>query len=123
MGFRRDSASDDYAGEDKDEDQGDYSDCLPGDRGCLQWVLGVPLGLVYLPAAYLCLLLLRADPAPDDVRLRDDMEVQAYAVMGFAFAGLLLSMLPVYLRTVSRWWYAVPVVLGLAAWLRTAAPG
>ncbi|MFJ2825729.1 hypothetical protein ACIO7M_32130 [Streptomyces toxytricini] len=112
MGFRSDSAS----GDD------DATDGLPGDRGCLQWVLGVPLGLAYLPAAYLCVLLLRADPGPDDVRLRDDMEVQAYAVMGFAFAGLLLSTLPVYLRTVSRWWYAVPVVLGSAAWLRTAVP-
>lgn len=24
---------------------------LPEDRGCLQWVLGVPLGLLYVPAA------------------------------------------------------------------------
>ncbi|WP_327284782.1 MULTISPECIES: hypothetical protein [unclassified Streptomyces] len=92
---------------------------LPEDRGCLRWVLGVPLGLIYLPAVYICVLLLMADPiAPLDHRMRDDAHTMGVVAVCISFAGLLLSLLPVYRRTMNRWWYAVPVVLGAIAYIR-----
>lgn len=92
---------------------------LPEDRGCLQWVLGVPLALIYLPAVYLCFLMLVAEPGdPNDDRMRDDTAAGAYLVVGISLFGLLLSLLPVYRRTMGRWWYAAPLVLGLIAYIR-----
>ncbi|MFE2141364.1 hypothetical protein ACFXA3_06310 [Streptomyces sp. NPDC059456] len=92
---------------------------LPEDRGCLQWVLGVPLALIYLPAAYICVLLLSADPiAPLDHRTRDDAHAMGVIALCISFAGLLLSLLPVYRRTMNRWWYAVPLLLGTLAYIR-----
>lgn len=91
---------------------------LPEDRGWLQWVLGVPLALVYLPAAYICFLMLTARVAPDDDHMRADVEAMGAVALCTSFAGLLLSLLPVYRRTVNRWWYAVPLVLGTVAYVR-----
>ncbi|WP_051696580.1 hypothetical protein [Streptomyces sp. NRRL S-244] len=97
---------------------------LPEDRGCLQWVLGVPLALIYLPAAYICFLLLMADPiAPADQRTRDDIHAMGAVALCITFAGLLLSLLPVYRRTMNRWWYAVPLALGAVAYFRVTTLG
>ncbi|MFB6809713.1 MULTISPECIES: hypothetical protein [unclassified Streptomyces] len=94
---------------------------LPEDRGCLQWVLGVPLALIYLPAAYICFLLLSAEPiSPLDHRMREDARTMGGLALCISFAGLLLSLLPVYRRTMNRWWYAVPLVLGAIAYIRAA---
>lgn len=95
---------------------------LPEDRGCLQWVLGVPLVLVHLPAAYLCAILLAGDPIPpQDQRLRDEAHAMGTVALCVCCAGLLLSLLPVYRRTMNRWWYAVPLALGAIAYFRAAA--
>ncbi|MEV0414007.1 hypothetical protein AB0I68_25145 [Streptomyces sp. NPDC050448] len=97
---------------------------LPEDRGCLQWVLGIPLVLIYLPAAYICVLLLTADPiAAQDQRTRDDAYTMGGVALCISFAGLLLSLLPVYRRTMNRWWYAVPLVLGAIAYFGGVAVG
>ncbi|MFE6845686.1 hypothetical protein [Streptomyces sp. NPDC057686] len=95
---------------------------LPEDRGCLQWVLGVPLALIYLPAVYICVLLLVAEPiAAADQRTRDDALAMGAVALCLSFAGLLLSLLPVYRRTMNRWWYAVPLVLGTLAYFGATA--
>ncbi|THA48182.1 hypothetical protein E6R62_29565 [Streptomyces sp. A1136] len=92
---------------------------MPEDQGCLRWVLGVPLGLVYLAAAYCCriALLMRPD-GPHDDHTRADIEACAVAALCVSLLGLLLSLLPVYRRTLSRWWYLVPLALGLVAYVR-----
>ncbi|MET9886365.1 hypothetical protein ABZZ20_25155 [Streptomyces sp. NPDC006430] len=97
---------------------------LPEDRGCLQWVLCVPLALIYLPAVYICVLMLTADPiAPEDHRTRDDIHAMGAVALCISFAGLLLSLLPVYRRTMSRWWFAVPLVLAATAYFRGVSLG
>ncbi|MFF2194247.1 hypothetical protein [Streptomyces sp. NPDC058157] len=93
---------------------------LPQDRGCLRWVLGAPLAaFVYLPAGYLCYvsLALRPDGGPYD-RIRDDALFTAHACVALCFAGLLLTAVPVFHRTLGRWWYAAPFTLASLAFLR-----
>ncbi|MEU6864977.1 hypothetical protein ABZ924_17120 [Streptomyces sp. NPDC046876] len=80
----------------------------------------MPLVLVYLPAACLCFFMLIAQADPGDGRVRGDIETAAHVVIGISLLGLLLSLLPVYRRTMGRWWYAVPVVLAATAWIRAA---
>ncbi|MEU2390672.1 hypothetical protein [Streptomyces sp. NPDC007369] len=91
---------------------------LPEDRGCLQWVLGVPLALIYVPAAYFTVLMLLSETGTVDDHVRDSMRTTAHVVIAISFFGLLVSLLPVYRRTVSRWWYLVPLGIGLTAYLR-----
>ncbi|MFD7258487.1 hypothetical protein [Streptomyces sp. NPDC059874] len=91
---------------------------LPEDRGCLQWVLGVPLGLLYVPAAYFCVLMLIAEVHPDDDRMRVDIQTGAHAVFAICLVGLLVSLFPVYRRTLNRWWYALPLLLAAVALIR-----
>ncbi|MFD4242298.1 hypothetical protein ACFWP3_11985 [Streptomyces sp. NPDC058525] len=93
---------------------------LPEDRGCLQWVLGVPLALLYAPAVYFCVLLLIAEADPGDGRMRADMRSGAHAVYFICLLGLLVCLLPVYRRTMNRWWYALPALLSAVAWIRIA---
>ncbi len=93
---------------------------LPEDRGCLQWVLGVPLGLLYVPAVYFCVLLLSAEVDPGDDRMRADMQSGAHAVYAICLVGLLVCLFPVYRRTMNRWWYALPLLLAAVAWIRIA---
>ncbi|WP_371617330.1 hypothetical protein [Streptomyces sp. NBC_00454] len=91
---------------------------LPEDQGCLRWVLGVPLALVYLPAVYLFTILLAAPVDPGDDRRREDAEALGYAVVGITAVGLLLSLLPVYRRTMGRWWYVLPALMAAVAYVR-----
>ncbi|MFF4582895.1 hypothetical protein [Streptomyces sp. NPDC001389] len=92
---------------------------LPEDRGCLRWVLGAPLAvLVYLPAAYLCYVSLALRPDGPDDRIRDDVLFTAHACVALCFAGLLLTAVPVFHRTLGRWWYAAPFLLASLAFLR-----
>ncbi|MFD7627536.1 hypothetical protein ACFV7Q_16105 [Streptomyces sp. NPDC059851] len=91
---------------------------LPEDRGCLQWALGVPLALIYVPAAYFTVLLLLSDVEAGDDRVRDSAGTIAHVVIAISFVGLLISLLPAYRRTMNRWWYLVPLAIGLTAYLR-----
>ncbi|MFD9724134.1 hypothetical protein [Streptomyces sp. NPDC059072] len=92
---------------------------LPEDQGCLRWVLGVPLALLYLPAVYFCVFLLIADVHPDDDRMRDDVQAGAYAVGAICLVGLLVSLLPVFHRTMGKWWYILPLLLAGVAYVRS----
>ncbi|MFJ4779890.1 hypothetical protein [Streptomyces sp. NPDC088762] len=96
---------------------------LPEDRGCLQWVLGVPLGLFYVPAAYFCVLMLIGEVQPGDDRVRAEIESAAHVVFAICVVGLLVSLLPLYRRTMGLWWLLPPVVLGVIAWVRIATLG
>ncbi|RKT05222.1 hypothetical protein BX286_3214 [Streptomyces sp. 3211.6] len=92
---------------------------LPQDRGCLRWVLGAPLAvLVYLPAACLCYVSLALHPDGPYDRIRDDALFTAHACVALCFAGLLLTAVPVFHRTLGRWWYAAPFALASIAFLR-----
>ncbi|MCX5199078.1 hypothetical protein OOK31_35220 [Streptomyces sp. NBC_00249] len=94
---------------------------LPQDRGCLRWVLGVPLVLLYLPAAYLCYIALAmtpdGPPSPYDPE-RDTIRLTAGMSIGLCLVGLLLTAVPVFHRTMGRWWYAGPFLLAAIAYVR-----
>ncbi|MEV7541675.1 hypothetical protein [Streptomyces sp. NPDC089915] len=93
---------------------------LPADRGCLRWVLGAPLAVfLYLPAAWLCFVSfgLRPEGGPYDP-VRDDARFTAQMCVALCFAGLLLTAVPLFHRTLGRWWYAAPFALASLAFLR-----
>ncbi|MFJ3927793.1 hypothetical protein [Streptomyces sp. NPDC090022] len=92
---------------------------LPEDRGCLRWVLGVPLALVHAVAALFCYATLAMRPdGPEDHRTRLDIEASATAVLLVSLTALLITVLPPFRRTLGRWWYAVPLLLSLVAVVR-----
>ncbi|MFD8789517.1 hypothetical protein [Streptomyces vinaceus] len=91
---------------------------LPEDQGCLRWVLGVPLGLLYALAAYLCWTALAARPGPLDHPFREDVQAMGYLSTGLCALGLLITLTPLYRRTMNRLWYVLPLALGLTALIR-----
>ncbi len=92
---------------------------LPEDQGCLRWVLGVPLGLIYAFAAYCCYLALASRPSPRDHPLRSDMQYLAYFSITLCVVGLLLTLTPVFRRTMGKWWYILPLLLAAVAYVRS----
>ncbi|MEW2418560.1 hypothetical protein AB0953_33435 [Streptomyces sp. NPDC046866] len=92
---------------------------LPEDRGCLRWVLGVPLGLVHLLNAGAVFAALYAGP-------QGAWDHQGHAAVGamclvsmfLSALGLLITLIPGVRRAVGLWWLAPPVLLGLTAFLR-----
>ncbi|MGW6980397.1 hypothetical protein ACWGE1_13250 [Streptomyces sp. NPDC054932] len=91
---------------------------LPEDRGCLQWVLGIPLVLVYVPAVFTCYGALAMRPEPGDDLLREDIRFMAGCSLVLCLIGLLITITPVYRRTMGRWWFAAPFLLATLAWFR-----
>ncbi|GAA3244236.1 hypothetical protein [Streptomyces lavendulae] len=82
-------------------------------------MLGLPLALFcYLPAAYFCYGALVLRPGYPGDRMRDDARFMAGISVGLCFAGLLLTALPLFHRTLGRWWYAGPFLLATLAFLR-----
>ncbi|QES49558.1 hypothetical protein DEJ50_18850 [Streptomyces venezuelae] len=93
---------------------------LPEDQGCLRWVLGVPLALLYAPAVYFCALALIAGPGPGDAPFREDVQTLSVLSAVLCGAGLLITLTPVFRRTMGRWWYALPLLLTTVALVRAA---
>ncbi|MFG2298829.1 hypothetical protein [Streptomyces sp. NPDC048603] len=91
---------------------------LPEDQGCLRWVLGVPLTLLYAPAVYFLVLALIADPGPRDHPFREDVQALGVVSAVLCGLGLLITLTPVFRRTMGRWWYALPLLLAAVALLR-----
>ncbi|WP_327361959.1 MULTISPECIES: hypothetical protein [unclassified Streptomyces] len=92
---------------------------LPEDRGCLQWVLGVPLGIIHVLNAVAVFAALYAGP-------QGEWDDQGYAGVGamclismsLSALGLLITIIPGVRRTMGLWWLAPPIVLGLTAFIR-----
>ncbi|MFG2975354.1 hypothetical protein ACGFYY_20525 [Streptomyces sp. NPDC048331] len=91
---------------------------LPEDRGCLQWVLGIPLALSYVPALFTCCTALSMRPDPDDDVLRGDVRFLAGCSLVLCLVGLLITITPLFLRTMGRWWFALPFLLATVAYVR-----
>lgn len=92
---------------------------LPEDQGCLRWVLGVPLGLIYAPAVYFCWLAWAAWPSARDHPWRADIRALAYSSIALCGIGLLITLTPVFRRTMGKWWYILPSLLAAVAYVRS----
>ncbi len=91
---------------------------LPEDRGCLQWVLGIPLAAVYVPAVFFCYAALSMQPDHQDDRVREDIRFLAGSSLVLCLLGLLITITPVFRRTLGRWWFALPFLLATVAYVR-----
>ncbi|MFD3468521.1 hypothetical protein ACFWWM_19500 [Streptomyces sp. NPDC058682] len=91
---------------------------LPEDRGCLQWVLGIPLALSYVPAVFTCYAALTLRPEPRDDLLREDVRFLAGCCLVLCLVGLLITITPLFRRTMGRWWFALPFLLATVAYVR-----
>ncbi|THA80187.1 hypothetical protein [Streptomyces sp. A0592] len=91
---------------------------LPEDRGCLRWVLGIPLVVLYVPAVYSCFLALAMRPASPYDQLRDDARFMGGFSVFLCLLGLLITITPLYRRTMGRWWFAAPVLIATTAYFR-----
>ncbi len=97
---------------------------LPEDRGCLRWVLGVPLGIIHLLNAVAVFAALYAGP-------QGEWDHQGYAGVSamclfslcLSALGLLITLIPSVRRTMGLWWLAPPLVLGLIAYIRAETLG
>ncbi|MFD6115196.1 hypothetical protein ACFWG0_34590 [Streptomyces yangpuensis] len=93
---------------------------LPEDRGCLRLVLAVPLVALYVPAAYTCCLALAMRPDPDSPydQLREDARFLGGCSVFLCLLGLLITITPLYRRTLTRWWFAAPALMATVAYVR-----
>ncbi|MFE7097998.1 hypothetical protein [Streptomyces erythrochromogenes] len=91
---------------------------LPEDRGCLRAVLGVPLVVLYVPAVFCCYLALAVRPASPYDQLRDDARFMGGFSVFLCLLGLLITITPLYRRTMGRWWFAAPVLIATTAYFR-----
>ncbi|WP_405831472.1 MULTISPECIES: hypothetical protein [unclassified Streptomyces] len=91
---------------------------LPEDRGCLQWVLGIPLVLLYGPAALACWAAVVTQPDSPYDRFREDARFLGNFSVVLCLMGLLITITPVYRRTMGRWWFAVPFLIATVAYFR-----
>ncbi|MEU6864979.1 hypothetical protein ABZ924_17130 [Streptomyces sp. NPDC046876] len=94
---------------------------LPEDRGCLQWVLGVPLGLLYLLEGWLCYGALVIQPTGGvNDRGATNISAACFFALCLSVIGLLITLIPTVRRTLGLWWFAPPVLLGLFAYVRVS---
>ncbi|WP_327263871.1 hypothetical protein OG444_22445 [Streptomyces sp. NBC_01232] len=91
---------------------------LPEDRGCLQWVLGIPLALGYVPAVFTCYAALTLRAEPGDEVMRDTVRFMSGCSLVLCLVGLLVTITPLFRRTMGRWWFAAPFLLATVAYFR-----
>ncbi|MFJ7776468.1 hypothetical protein [Streptomyces yangpuensis] len=91
---------------------------LPEDRGCLRLVLAVPLVVLYVPAVFACYLALAMRPYSPYDQLREDARFLGGFSVFLCLLGLLITITPLYRRTMTRWWFAAPVLLATLAYVR-----
>ncbi|MGA5871345.1 hypothetical protein [Streptomyces cinereoruber] len=94
-----------------------------GDERLLRWVIGVPLVLLHLVAAFLCFSALHTRPGhPGD----EDafFAIKAFAVLTIATEtlALLITLAPSHRAALNRWWLAPPIALILTAVVRLVLP-
>ncbi|MFE2325758.1 hypothetical protein ACFXD5_17850 [Streptomyces sp. NPDC059385] len=94
---------------------------LPEDRGCLQWVLGIPLGLLNAVNGLLVYAAVRYGPQAewDDQGYAGTAAACLFALM-LSVLALLITLIPTFRRTLGLWWFAPPIVMGVIAWVRIA---
>ncbi|MEU5808162.1 MULTISPECIES: hypothetical protein [unclassified Streptomyces] len=94
---------------------------LPEDRGCLQWALGLPLGLVHALDAFLVQAAVRYGPQGVwDDRGYTRISAACFTVVCLSGLALLVTLIPPVRRTLGPWWLAPPALLGAIAWIRMA---
>ncbi|MFE3578334.1 hypothetical protein [Streptomyces vinaceus] len=92
---------------------------LPEDRGCLQWVLGIPLGLIHVLNAVAVFAALYAGPQGEwDDQGYAGVAAMCLISMSLSALGLLITLVPAVRRTMGLWWLAPPLILGLTAFIR-----
>ncbi|WP_455362425.1 hypothetical protein [Streptomyces sp. SYSU K21746] len=92
------------------------------DKGCLRWVLGVPLVTLHLLAAGACYYALTIRPANEAETDEADFGIAMMSVFVFSLSALalLITLVPSNRRALGRWWLVPPVALSLLASLRWA---
>ncbi|MER5933845.1 hypothetical protein [Streptomyces sp. NPDC002054] len=93
----------------------------PGDEGCLRWVLGGPLVLLHLVAAWFLYLALTIRPSgswDDDAYAA--IELSCLITIAASLLALAVTAVPPVRKAMGSWWLAPPLVLGGAAVLRLA---
>ncbi|MFB7620541.1 hypothetical protein [Kitasatospora sp. NPDC056181] len=95
---------------------------LPEDRGCLRWVLGVPLVLIHAVNAVVVFSAVRFGPAGDwDDQGYAGLTVACGCAIALSLLGLAVTAIPSVRRAMGPWWFAPPAVLGVIALVRAAA--
>ncbi|MFG2993642.1 hypothetical protein ACGFZK_30825 [Streptomyces sp. NPDC048257] len=94
---------------------------LPEDRGCLRWVLGVPLGIIHLMNGIAVFGALFAGPRGEwDDQGYEGVSAMCLVSVALSVLGLLITLVPGVRRAMGPWWFAPPLVLGLIAFVRGA---
>ncbi|MFE2325759.1 hypothetical protein ACFXD5_17855 [Streptomyces sp. NPDC059385] len=94
---------------------------LPEDRGCLRWVLGLPLTVIHLLNAIAVFVALFAGPQGEwDDQGYAGVAAVALVSIALSLLGLLITLIPSVRRAMGPWWLAPPVILGAIAWVRIA---
>ncbi|MGW7437368.1 hypothetical protein [Streptomyces sp. NPDC054849] len=97
---------------------------VPGDRGRLRWVLGVPLGIIHLLNGAAVSLALFAGPQAEwDHQGYENVGAMCFLAVSLSVLGLLITLLPSVRRAMGLWWLVPPLVLGVIAWVRGATLG
>ncbi|MFC9296442.1 hypothetical protein ACFTWH_12375 [Streptomyces sp. NPDC057011] len=92
---------------------------LPEDRGCLRWVLGVPLTLIHALNAGAVALAVFAGPQGEwDHQGYEGVSAMCLISLCLSVLGLALTLIPSVRRAMGLWWLAPPVILGLIAFIR-----
>ncbi|MBT2476746.1 hypothetical protein [Streptomyces sp. ISL-94] len=92
---------------------------LPEDRGCLRWVLGVPLGFIHLLNAGAVYLAVFFGPQGEwDHQGYEGVDAMCFISMCLSVLSLLITLIPSVRRAMGLWWLAPPIVLGLIAYIR-----
>lgn len=92
---------------------------LPEDRGCLRWVLGVPLGIIHLLNAAAVFLAVFVGPQAEwDHQGYENTAAMCFVSVCLSVLGLLITLIPSVRRAMGPWWLAVPLVLGAIAYIR-----
>ncbi|MCX4822641.1 hypothetical protein OG883_22625 [Streptomyces sp. NBC_01142] len=90
------------------------------DRGCLRWVVGIPLVILYVLAAGLCYTALTIRPTgPWDDGAYAGIISSCLLAIAVSTVALLITVVPSSVRlAMGRWWLAPPLILAAVATLR-----
>ncbi|RSS79555.1 hypothetical protein [Streptomyces sp. WAC06614] len=92
---------------------------LPEDRGCLRWVLGVPLTLVHLLNAFCVYSAVAFAPQGEwDDQGYAGITMACICAIALSLLGLAVTAIPSVRRAMGPWWFAPPLVLGAIAFVR-----